>query len=266
MSATAHQVETQLLVEIADGIANLTLNRPGQFNALSSALISDLQSAFDCIAVDPGVRVVVLAASGRGFCAGHDLKEVRAMADVPEVESLFARCSRMMLTITRLPQPVIAKVHGLATAAGCQLVATCDLAVASEAATFATPGVNIGAFCSTPGVALGRAVGRKHAMEMLLTGAPISAARACEIGLVNRVVPAESLDAEVSAMARLIATRSSSAIASGKEAFYRQLELPLDEAYAVAGHAIACDFFTEDGREGVDAFLGKRAPRWPGRR
>ena len=266
MSATAHQVETQLLVEIADGIANLTLNRPGQFNALSSALISELQSAFDRIAADPGVRVVVLAASGRGFCAGHDLKEIRAMAAVAEVESLFSSCSRMMLTITRLPQPVIAKVHGLATAAGCQLVATCDLAVASEAATFATPGVNIGAFCSTPGVALGRAVGRKHAMEMLLTGAPISAARACEIGLVNRVVPAESLDAEVSAMARLIATRSSSAIASGKEAFYRQLELPLDEAYAVAGHAIACDFFTEDGREGVDAFLGKRAPRWPERR
>ena len=177
----------------------MTLNRPGQFNALSSALISELQSAFDRIAADPGVRVVVLAASGRGFCAGHDLKEIRAMAAVAEVESLFARCSRMMLTITRLPQPVIAKVHGLATAAGCQLVATCDLAVASESATFATPGVNIGAFCSTPGVALGRAVGRKHAMEMLLTGAPITAARACEIGLVNRVVPAEALDAEVGA-------------------------------------------------------------------
>ena len=266
MSASANQAETQLFVDIADGIATVTLNRPGQFNALSSALISELQSAFDRIAVDPLVRVVVLAASGRGFCAGHDLKEIRAMAGVPEVESLFARCSRMMLTITRLPQPVIAKVHGIATAAGCQLVATCDLAVASESATFATPGVNIGAFCSTPGVALGRAVGRKHAMEMLLTGASITAARACEIGLVNRVVPAETLDAEVSAMARLIADRSSSAIASGKEVFYRQLELPLDEAYAVAGHAIACDFFTEDGKEGVDAFLAKRAPRWPARR
>jgi enoyl-CoA hydratase/carnithine racemase len=266
MSAPANQVETQLLVDDADGIATVTLNRPGQFNALSSAVISELQSAFDRIAADPGVRVVVLAASGRGFCAGHDLKEIRAMAGVPEVESLFARCSRMMLTITRLPQPVIAKVHGIATAAGCQLVATCDLAVASESATFATPGVNIGAFCSTPGVALGRAVGRKHAMEMLLTGAPINAARAYEIGLVNRVVPAETLDAEVSAMARLIAARSSSAIASGKEVFYRQLELPLDEAYALAGHAIACDFFTEVGQEGVDAFLGKRAPRWPDRR
>jgi len=266
MSAPVQQAEAQLLLEIADGIATVTLNRPGQFNALSCALISDLQSAFDRIAVDPAVRVVVLAARGRGFCAGHDLKEIRAMAGVPEVESLFARCSRMMLTITRLPQPVIAKVHGLATAAGCQLVATCDLAIASDSATFATPGVNIGAFCSTPGVALGRAVGRKHAMEMLLTGAPIDAARAYGIGLVNRVVPAETLDAEASAMARLIATRSSSAVASGKEVFYRQLEVPLDEAYAIAGRAIACDFFTADGKEGVDAFLGKRAPVWPDRR
>jgi enoyl-CoA hydratase/carnithine racemase len=266
MSATAHQAGAPLLVAVADGIATLTLNRPGQFNALSSVLIGELQSAFDRIATDPGVRVVVLAAAGRGFCAGHDLKEIRAMAGVEEVESLFARCSRMMVTITRLPQPVIAKVHGLATAAGCQLVATCDLAIASDAATFATPGVNIGAFCSTPGVALGRAVDRKHAMEMLLTGAAISAARAHEIGLVNRVVPADALDAEASGMAALIASRSSRAIRSGKAAFYRQLELPIDEAYAVAGHAIACDFFTEDGREGVDAFLGKRAPRWPDRR
>jgi len=265
MSAPTHPAEAPLLVDVAEGIATVTLNRPGQFNALSSALVGELQSAFDRIAADPGVRVVVVAATGRGFCAGHDLKEIRAMPGVEEVESLFARCSRMMVTITRLPQPVIARVHGLATAAGCQLVATCDLAIASEAATFATPGVNIGAFCSTPGVALGRAVGRKHAMDMLLTGAPISAARAQEIGLVNRVVAQEALDAEVAAMATLIATRSASAIASGKAAFYRQLELPIDEAYAVAGHSIACEFFTEDGREGVDAFLGKRAPRWPQR-
>jgi len=265
MSAPTHPAEAPLLVDVAEGIATVTLNRPGQFNALSSALVGELQSAFDRIAADPGVRVVVVAATGRGFCAGHDLKEIRAMTGVEEVESLFARCSRMMVTITRLPQPVIARVHGLATAAGCQLVATCDLAIASEAATFATPGVNIGAFCSTPGVALGRAVGRKHAMDMLLTGAPISAARAQEIGLVNRVVAQEALDAEVAAMATLIATRSASAIASGKAAFYRQLELPIDEAYAVAGHSIACEFFTEDGREGVDAFLGKRAPRWPQR-
>jgi enoyl-CoA hydratase/carnithine racemase len=265
MSAPANQPEPPLLVDVAAGIATLTLNRPGQFNALSSTLIGELQSALDRIAADPGVRVVVLAANGRGFCAGHDLKEIRAMAGVPEVEALFAQCSRMMSAITRVPQPVIAKVHGLATAAGCQLVATCDLAIASESATFATPGVNLGAFCSTPGVALGRAVGRKHAMEMLLTGAQVTAARACDIGLVNRVVSPEALDAEVSAMAALIASRSSTAIASGKATFYRQLELPLDEAYAVAGHAIACDFFTADGREGVDAFLGKRQPTWPDR-
>jgi enoyl-CoA hydratase/carnithine racemase len=153
-------------------------------------------------------------------------------------------------------------VHGLATAAGCQLVAACDLAVASTAATFATPGVNIGAFCSTPGVALARAVGRKHAMEMLLTGDPISAARAFEIGLVNRVVAPEALDAEVDTLARVIASKPAAIIAAGKQVFYRQLELPLGDAYGVAGHAIACDFFTEDGKEGVDAFLGKRAPRW----
>jgi enoyl-CoA hydratase/carnithine racemase len=259
------QAEALLLVEATDGIATVTLNRPGQFNALSGALIDELQSTLDRIAGDPAVRVVVLAAHGRGFCSGHDLKEIRAMGDVPEVEALFARCSRMMMSITRLPQPVIAKVHGLATAAGCQLVATCDLAVASTAATFATPGVNIGAFCATPSVALGRAVGRKHAMEMLLTGETISAERASAIGLVNRVVSPEALDAEVERLAQLVASKSAAAIASGKQVFYRQLEMALGEAYSVAGHAIACDFFTEDGKEGVDAFLGKRAPRWKDR-
>lgn len=256
------QAETLLLVEVSGGIATVTLNRPGQFNALSRALLDELQGALDRIAADTSVRVVVLAASGRGFCSGHDLKEIRAMGDVAEVEALFARCSRMMMTIMQLPQPVIAKVHGMATAAGCQLVATCDLAVASTAATFATPGVNIGAFCSTPSVALGRTVSRKHAMEMLLTGAPISAERAAEIGLVNRVVSLEALDAEVTALATLIASKSAMAIASGKQLFYQQLEMPLGDAYQVAGHAIACDFFTDDGKEGVDAFLGKRAPRW----
>jgi enoyl-CoA hydratase/carnithine racemase len=254
--------EGLLLVGAAEGIATVTLNRPGQFNALSSALVDDLQSALDRIAADPSVRVVVIAARGRGFCSGHDLREVRAMTDPAQVESLFARCSRMMTTITRIPQAVIAKVHGLATAAGCQLVATCDLAVASTTASFATPGVNIGAFCSTPGVALGRAVGRKHAMEMLLTGTPIDAERACAIGLVNRVVDPDALDTEVSALATLLASKSSVAIATGKQVFYRQLEMPLGDAYALAGHAIACDFFTDDGKEGVDAFLAKRPARW----
>ena len=262
---TTTQAEALLLVETAGGIATLTLNRPGQFNALSRALIDELQLALDRIAIDPGVRVVVLAARGRGFCSGHDLKEIRAMSDVAEVESLFERCSRMMMTLTRLRQPVVAKVHGLATAAGCQLVATCDLAVASTTATFATPGVNIGAFCATPSVALGRAVGRKHAMEMLLTGEPISAERAVTIGLVNRVVSTEALDAEVEALATRIASKSATALATGKRMFYRQLEMPLEEAYGLAGHAIACDFFTEDGKEGVDAFLAKRPPRWADR-
>jgi enoyl-CoA hydratase/carnithine racemase len=259
------QADALLLVEAADGIATVTLNRPDQFNALSRTLIDDLQTTLDRIAADASVRVVVLAARGRGFCSGHDLKEIRAMGPtggIAEVEALFARCSRMMMTITSLPQPVIAKVHGMATAAGCQLVATCDLAVASTAATFATPGVNIGAFCSTPSVALGRAVGRKHAMEMLLTGAPISAERAAALGLDNRVVSPEALDGEVIALATLIASKSATAIASGKQVFYRQLEMPLGDAYRVAGHAIASDFFTDDGKEGVDAFLGKRAARW----
>jgi enoyl-CoA hydratase/carnithine racemase len=253
---------TQLLVETAEGIATVTLNRPAQFNALSRSLIDELQATFDAVAADATIRVVVLAANGRGYCAGHDLKEIRAMADVAEVEALFARCSRMMTTILRMPQPVIAKVHGLATAAGCQLVATCDLAVASTAATFATPGVSIGAFCATPGVALGRAVGRKPAMEMLLTGEAIGAERAREIGLVNRVVAPETLDAEVESLARLVASKSATAIASGKQVFYRQLEMPTGEAYALAGHAIASDLVSEDGREGVDAFLSKRPPVW----
>jgi len=259
------QAEDLLLVEATDGIATVALNRPGQFNALSSALIDQMQSTLDRIAADSTVRVVVLAARGRGFCSGHDLKEIRAMSSVADVESLLSRCSRMMMTFMQMPQPVIAKVHGLATAAGCQLVATCDLAVASTTATFATPGVNIGAFCSTPGVALGRAVGRKHAMEMLLTGAPISADQACAIGLVNRVVSPEALDAEVSALATLVASKSSAAIASGKQVFYRQLDMPLGEAYDIAGHSIACDFLTEDGKEGVDAFFAKRTARWSGR-
>ena len=261
---TSRSATTEALLQTAtsNGVATLTLNRPGQFNALSSALIDELQTAFDRVAADLSVSVVVLAANGRGFCAGHDLKEIRGMATVPEVESLFTRCSRMMMTISTLPQPVIARVHALATAAGCQLVAACDLAVASSAATFATPGVNIGAFCSTPGVALARAVGRKHAMEMLLTGDPTSAARAFEIGLVNRVVAPEALDAEVDTLTRTIASKPAAIIAAGKQVFYRQLELSLGDAYGVAGHAIAGDFFTEAGKEGVDAFLGKRAPKW----
>jgi enoyl-CoA hydratase/carnithine racemase len=259
---TTNDAEGMVLVAVTAEVATVTLNRPNHFNALSGALLHELQTAIDRIAGDGSIRVVVLEARGRGFCSGHDLKEIRAMESVEQVEALFARCSQMMLSLTRMPQPVIAKVHGLATAAGCQLVATCDLAVASTAATFATPGVSIGAFCSTPGVALGRAVGRKAAMEMLLTGAPITAERACVLGLVNRVVPPEALDTEVASLAALITSKSATAIRTGKQLFYRQLEMPLAAAYGVAGHAIACDFKSPDGLEGVDAFLGKRVPQW----
>ena len=254
--------EALLLIETRDGIATLTLNRPAQFNALSGALIDELQSALDRLGADASVRVVVLAARGRGFCAGHDLRELRAMGDVAEVEALFARCSRMMLTLARLPQAVVAKVHGLATAAGCQLVATCDLAVASSAATFATPGVNIGAFCATPSVALGRAVGRKHAMEMLLTGDLISAQDAFRIGLVNRIVePGHELDAAL-ALARKIAGKSSHVVKIGKQAFYRQLEMGLDDAYRFTADVMVENMLARDAEEGISAFVEKRPPKW----
>ena len=256
--------ERILLREDRDGIATLTLNRPSQWNALSSVLLEELQAALDRVAADPTVRVVVLAGNGRGFCSGHDLKEIREMASEREVAALFRQCSRMMTRVTEIPQPVIARVQGMATAAGCQLVATCDLAVASTEARFATPGVNIGAFCATPAVALGRNVSRKHAMEMLLTGETIDAARAEQIGLVNRVVAPEVLEAETGALAHRIASRSPSAIASGKQMFYRQLDLEVGEAYALASGVIARDFVGPDGREGLAAFFEKRPPVWRG--
>ena len=248
----------------ADGVATLTLNRPASFNALSAGMLAALQSAFDTVHADRSVRVVVLAANGRGFCAGHDLKEFNAMTGTAPMQALFEQCSRLMLTLTRLAQPVIARVHGVATAAGCQLVATCDLAIASEDARFGTPGVNIGGFCSTPAVALGRAVARKHAMEMLLTGQLISAQRAYEMGLISQVVPPAALDGETTRWARLIASKSASAIAQGKRLFYEQLDMDLAAAYAATSAAMACGFTAPDGREGVSAFLEKRAPRWRG--
>ena len=244
------------------GVATLTLNRPEKRNALSASLLGELQAALDAIAKDRAVRVVVLAANGPVFSSGHDLREIRALEEKADVERLFLACSRMMTTLGELPQPVIAKVQGMATAAGCQLVAACDLAIAAEGATFATPGVNTGSFCATPGVALSRAVSRKHALEMLLTGEPISASRAAEIGLVNRVVAADRLDAEVAALAHLLASKSASALASGKRLFSRQLEMPLKDAYTLASGVIAESFVGADGREGVSAFLEKRPPRW----
>lgn len=260
MSAVPKSDEPILLREDKDGIATLTMNRPQQMNLLSSEMLRALQEALDAIEKDPGVRVVVLAAAGRGFCAGHDLKEIRELADKPKIESLFRRCGRMMMSMQQLPQPVIAKVQGAAAAAGAQLVAQCDLAVASESAKFTTPGVTWGFFCSTPGVAIGRNLQRKHAMEMLLTGDVIDARKALDWGLVNRVVPAADLDAEVEKLARQIAQKPQTTTAEGKRAFYEQLDLGIERAYELASHVISSSFAHEEGREGMDAFIDKRPP------
>ena len=246
------------------GIAWLTLNRPAARNALSLALMQALDAELAAIATDQAVRVVVIGGAGTAFCAGHDLRELRADPGRPAYEALFAQCAQLMLRIVRLPKPVIARVHGVATAAGCQLVASCDLAVAADTARFATPGVNIGLFCSTPMVALSRAVGRKAAMEMLLTGELIDAPTARGIGLINRVVPAAELDAAVAALAGQIAGKSPLTLAIGKEAFYRQAELGLEAAYAYASEAMVRNMLARDAEEGVDAFLQKRAPVWTG--
>lgn len=253
-----------LLREDEGGVARLTLNRPEARNALSLALIEALQTQLDAIARDKSVRAVVIGANGPAFCAGHDLKELRASPNREAYQDLFDRCSAMMLSIVRLPQPVIARVHALATAAGCQLVASCDLAVAVDHAKFATPGVNIGLFCSTPMVALSRNVGRKQAMEMLLTGAPVSAEQALSMGLVNRVVSESELDAAVDALTKAILAKSSSTLAIGKGAFYKQAEMNYDDAYAFAGQVMVRNMETADAGEGIDAFIEKRKPAWKG--
>jgi enoyl-CoA hydratase/carnithine racemase len=245
------------------GVVTLTLNRGERFNPLSAAMIAALESELDALATDETARALVLAGAGRGFCAGHDLKEMRAHSeDKAWQQKLFSDCNRMMVKLTELPQPVIARVHGIATAAGCQLVSMCDLAVASEEARFALPGVNVGVFCSTPGVGVVRNVGRKRAMEMLLTGELYDAKTALAWGLVNRVVPASGLDAEVARFTELILARSRQVIANGKRAFYQQVDRPLPGAYAVAGESMASGLLQEDAAEGIDAFLGKRPARW----
>lgn len=254
--------EPPLLQTRRGPVATLTLNRPAQYNALSEALLAELQTALDAIATDRNVRVVVLAGAGKAFCAGHDLKEMRGTPARDYYAKLFKSCSRMMTTIARMPQPVIARVHGIATAAGCQLVAACDLAVAAKSARFATSGINAGLFCTTPGVAVGRAVTRKHAMELLLTGDFVDAARAEEIGLVNRVVDDAALDAEVGRLVDTIASKSGSAIGQGKRAFYRQIEMDLDAAYDYASEVMADGMMLDDAAEGIDAFIAKRAPKW----
>jgi enoyl-CoA hydratase/carnithine racemase len=263
---TTTALEPFVRSERNDSIAVLTLNRPDRFNPLSQAMIAGLQAELDAIAADSAVRVVVLAARGKGFCAGHDLKEMRAHAgDEAWQRQLFDDCSRMMMTLTRLPQPVIARVHGIATAAGCQLVSMCDLAVATESATFAMPGVNIGVFCSTPAVGVARNVGRKRAMEMLLTGEPIDARTALAWGLINRVVPTVEIDAEMQRFIDVILTRSPAAIRLGKETFYRQIDRQLEAAYDVASKTMACNMLLDDAAEGIDAFLQKRPALWRGR-
>jgi enoyl-CoA hydratase/carnithine racemase len=260
MSANPRAEESILLREDRDGICTLVLNRPQQMNLLTSEMLDALQSAFDGIAQDRRVRVVVLGANGRGFCAGHDIKEIRALQELPKIEALFAKCSRMMQTITAMPQPVIARVQGAAAAAGCQLVAQCDLAVASDAAKFTTPGVTWGFFCSTPGVAVGRNLSRKRAMEMLLTGDVIDAQKALEWGLVNRVVAAADLEQATLALAVKIAEKPPVTVATGKRAFYEQMELGAQKAYDIASCAISASFAHDEGRQGMDAFLEKRKP------
>lgn len=264
MTATVHSEEALILRQDEAGVTTLTLNRPKQYNALSQAMLGALQAALDAIAADRTAQVVVIAGAGPAFCAGHDLKEMRTRTDRAFHQALFAQCGQVMLTINRLPQPVIARVHGIATAAGCQLVAACDLAVASDNARFAVSGINLGLFCSTPGVALSRNLGHKQALELLLTGEFIDASTALRQGLVNRVAPLDQLDAVVWRLADAICGKSPLAVTLGKELFYRQLDLGLEEAYACASEAMACNMDSEDAREGIDAFMAKRKPTWKG--
>jgi enoyl-CoA hydratase/carnithine racemase len=256
--------EPELLSRIEDGIATLTLNRPAARNALTFSLMGDLLQALERVAQDPAAKVVVIAGNGPAFCAGHDLRELRAEPTKDRYEQVFERCAALMLAITRLPKPVIARVQGVATAAGCQLVATCDLAVAESSARFATPGVHIGLFCSTPMVALTRTMGRKPAMEMLLTGDLVDAEEARRLGLINRVVPAASLDTEIAKLAQQIAGKSPLTLAIGKEAFYRQADMELEQAYRYAAGVMVKNMMAADAAEGIDAFLQKRKPEWRG--
>ena len=245
-----------------DGVATVTLTNPGRRNALSCAMMKSLHDIFDAIATDRDIRCVILAAEGPVFCAGHDLKEMNGISDCDKHAALFSQCSDLMMRIVTLPQPVIAKVHGMATAAGCQLVASCDLAVAGTSAKFATPGVNIGLFCSTPMVALSRNISRKHAMRMLLTGDPINAETAHSMGLVSDVAEDDDLTDATTTLARGIADRSGMTVQTGKQAFYKQLEMPLSDAYAYASSVMTGNMQKHDAREGIGAFVEKRHPTW----
>ena len=260
---------SEILLRENDGaVATLTLNRPDQLNTLSEELMTALQAELDRIATESATKVVILKGAGRAFCAGHDLRQMQAKRQAPDggrayYIALFAQCSALMTTIPRLPQPVIAEVHGVATAAGCQLVASCDMAVAASTARFGVNGVDIGLFCSTPMVALSRNIGRKQAFEMLTTGEFLSAERALDLGLINRAVPEADLAAETRALAAKVTSKLGSAVRVGKRTFYEQLEMTLDDAYAHTGRVIAENMLHPDTAEGVQAFLDKRPPDWP---
>jgi enoyl-CoA hydratase/carnithine racemase len=269
-AANAPDISTSLVDVAHDaygvrGVVRLTLNRPEAFNALSEALLDALQNRLAALA-DSDARVVVIVGAGRAFCAGHDLKEMRAAPSLAYYQALFARCTKLMMTIQRLPQPVIACVHGIATAAGCQLVAMCDLAVAADSARFAVSGVNLGLFCATPAVPLSRNLSRKAALEMLLTGEFIDAREAKQQGLINRVAPPGELDATVASLAASICAKPVEAVRAGKGLFYRQLEMGVEAAYQLAGQTMACNMMDDSALEGVQAFIDKRAPDWSHRR
>ncbi|MFA7280873.1 MAG: enoyl-CoA hydratase [Sterolibacterium sp.] len=267
MSAVPQAESNQPLLLRQDeaGVTTLTLNRPAQFNSLSEELLTELQAALDAVAKEPQIRAVVIAGAGKAFCSGHDLKQMRANHSKEYMQKLFRQCGKMMMTVASIPQPVIARVHGIATAAGCQLVAACDLAVAADVARFAVSGINVGLFCSTPAVALSRNMGRKQAMEMLVTGDFIDAAEAQKRGMVNRVVPLDQLDAEVKKLTDSICAKSAVAISMGKQLFYKQLEMGVEGAYQLAAETMACNMMAADAGEGIDAFMQKRKPEWQGR-
>lgn len=248
--------------EITAGLVRLTLNRPDAFNALSESMLAALKQALLTLAQDDSVKVVILAAAGKAFCAGHDLKEMRAAPSQDYYEGLFKQCTEVMLAIQRLPQPVIAQVEGVATAAGCQLVAMCDLAVAADSAKFAVSGVNLGLFCSTPSVALSRNVGRKEAMYMLLTGEFIGAQQACDWGLINEVAPQATVAQATETLAHKILKKPAPALRLGKRLFYEQIETNIERAYELAGQTMACNMMDPTALEGVQAFIDKRAPNW----
>lgn len=254
-----------VLTEHTEQVVTLTLNRPKQFNALSVDVLTALQTELDTIAADSSVRVVVIEANGKAFCAGHNLKEMRATPDRDFQDALFHQCSQMMLTINRMPQVVIAKVQGIATAAGCQLVAACDLAVAADTAKFATSGINVGLFCSTPAVAVSRNLSRKKAFEMLITGEFIDAQTAMQQGLINRVAPTEQLDDTLQNLVDAIVSKSPVAVTTGKQMFYRQLDMSLPDAYDFAREVMVENMMAEDVAEGIDAFIEKRPAVWTGR-